>query len=75
MTVSESIVSLRQLTRAKKYIGGVSLFECLRVNVVVLDAGEDKIVTNTEPEAPCENPFFVKINARENCFTFYIHSE
>ena len=37
ITVSDSVVILRQ------YIGGASLFECLRVNEVVLGAEGDKI--------------------------------
>ena len=44
------------------YIGGASLFECLRVNVVFLDAAEGKIAANSEPETQvCIIPFLWKL--------------
>ena len=48
----DAVAGLWQPTRAQMHIRGTSLFECLRVNVVVLDAGEDEIVVYSEPEAP-----------------------
>ena len=36
-----------------------------------MDAPEDKMSANSEPETSVKTHFFVKINARENSFTFY----
>ena len=47
-----TVVILRETTRAKKRNGGASLYECLRVIVVDMDALEDKFVTNSKPEIP-----------------------
>ena len=42
----------------KNHIGGVSLYECLRVIVVDMDAPEDKMTPNSERKTPVKTHFY-----------------